>query len=268
MFRHNPLVVIVIYIVFFVTPTDEDEVLKTILSLNNSKAYDYYNISTEIIKTLANHVKYPIAYLFNESVNEGIFPSLLKFSKVIPVYKNNDSTDPNNYRPISLLPIISKVFESLMLRRLNDFLLKFNIIDKSQHGFRKGFSTTTAAFQYIEKIYESLDNRKKPLGLFIDLSKAFDLVDHNILLTKLEGIGVRGRAHDWFKSYLSNRKQMVCVNTLNGIGNSTLVDVDRGVPQGSILGPVLYILYVNDFSTYFDNCDKTCYADDTNMLLT
>jgi hypothetical protein len=151
MFCYNSFVVIVIYIVFFVTPIDEVEVHKTIISLNNSKAYDYYEISNGIIKTLANHVKYSIENLFNESVNEGIFPFLLKFSKVIPVYINNDSTDPNNYRPISLLPIISKVFESLMLRRLNDFLLKFNIIDKSQHGFRKGLSTSTAAFQYIEK---------------------------------------------------------------------------------------------------------------------
>jgi hypothetical protein len=255
------------YNTFFITPTDGLEVVQTILSLKNSKAYDCYDVSTEIVKAIAHSIKEPIAYLFNASILEGIYPSLLKSSKVIPIYKNKDPSDPNNYRPISLLPIVSKVFESLMLRRLNEFLIKFNIIDKSQHGFRKGFSTTTAAFQFIEKIYEAMDNRKKPLGLFIDLSKAFDLVDHKILLTKLEHIGVRGISNDWFKSYLSNRNQKVSVNTLQGVGNSKSLGVDRGVPQGSILGPILYILYVNDFANNLDNCDKTCYADDTNILL-
>jgi hypothetical protein len=171
--------------------------------------------------------------LFNVSILEGIFSSLLKYSKVIPIYKNDDSSDPNNYPPISILPIISKVFESLMLKRLNDFLIKFDIIDKSQHGFRNDFSTITAAFQFIEKIYESIDNRKKPLGLFIDVSKTFDLLDYEILLTKLEQIGVRGLANDWFRSYLNNGKQNVSVNTLQGIGNSSFLEVNRGVPQGN-----------------------------------
>jgi hypothetical protein len=140
---------------------------------------------------------------------EGVFPSYLKLSKVIPIYKSKEPSDPNNYRPISLLPIVSKIVESLMLKRMNSFLDKFNVIDKSQHGFRKGYSKTSAAFEYLEEVYEFLDQRKKSLGLFIDFSKASDLVDHQILLGKLGRLCFRGVTNQWFKPYpggwMSNR---------------------------------------------------------------
>ena len=121
------------------------------MHLKNSKAYDIYNISTHMIKTIAPHIVAPITHIFNHSLEQGIFPSLLKVAKVVPVHKSKDHHTLNNFRPISILPIISKVFESLMLSRLDGFLTKHNIINTSQHGFRKGFSTTTAAFQFIEK---------------------------------------------------------------------------------------------------------------------
>ena len=163
--------------------------------------------------------------------------------------------------------MVSKKFEKLFLIRLQQFLTQFEIINSSQHGFRQNHSTTTAAFQFIEKIYESFDKGENALGLFIDLSKAFDLVDHLILICKLYRMGIRGIALDWIKSYLLNRKQKVYVNTSEGPGQSESADVTQGVPQGSILGPLLYILYVNDFTLNFPGKHVTGFADDTSFLI-
>ena len=252
---------------FFVAPTTPEEVLKIIHSLKNSGAYDIYDLSTHIIKSIAKHIAAPISQIFNCSILEGVFPSKLKSSKVVPIYKNSDTHDLNNYRPISILPITSKIFEKLFLIRLQQFLLQFKIISDTQHGFRKNHSTTTAAFQFLEKIYESLDKSESALGLFIDLSKAFDLVNYIILLHKLSRMGIRGVALDWIKSYLSSRIQKVYINTSEGTGHSDSIDVIQGVPQGSILGPLLYILYVNDFKLNFPDEDMICYADDTSFII-
>ena len=252
---------------FFVAPTTPLEVVKVINSLKNSGAYDIYDLSTHIIKSTANHIATPISEIFNCSIMEGVFPSKLKYSKVVPIYKNSDTHDLNNYRPISILPIISKIFEKLFLIRLQQFLSQFEILSDSQHGFRKNHSTTTAAFQFLEKIYESFDKSDNVLGLFIDLSKAFDLVNHLILLDKLYRMGIRGVAYEWIKSYLSNRKQRVYINTSEGMGCSDSIDVTQGVPQGSIIVPLLYILYVNDFKLNFPDVDMICYADDTSFII-
>ena len=252
---------------FFVAPTTAAEVIKVIHSLKNSGAYDIYELSTHTIKSISKFIATPIAHIFNCSIEEGTFPSKLKFSKVVPIYKKSDAHDLNNYRPISILPIVSKVFEKLFLIRLQQFLAQFEIINSSQHGFRQNHSTTTAAYQFIEKIYESFDKGENALGLFIDLSKAFDLVDHIILISKLYRMGIRGIALDWIKSYLSNRKQKVYVNTSEGPGQSDIADVTQGVPQGSILGPLLYILYVNDFTLNFPGKHVIKYADDTSFLI-
>jgi hypothetical protein len=186
-------------------------------------------------KSVASYVSNVISHIFNNSIIEGVVPTGLKFSKIVPVYKAKDKNDINNYRPISLLPIISKVFEILMLHRLTKFLNHHCILDTSQHGFRPGRSTVAAAVELIDTIFQSLDKGKCTIGLFIDLSKAFDLVDHDILLNKLSNIGVRGIANTWFKSYLEGRKQVVYVNTANGLGVSSPIDINLGVPQGSIL---------------------------------
>jgi hypothetical protein len=247
--------------------TNVTEVIHVINGLKNSKACDIYDVSALIIKPNAQYIANPITHIFNASVDEGVFPCLLKIGKVIPVYKKDDPLNISNYRPISLLPIISKVFEQPILIRLNKFLNKFNIITNSQHGFRENHSTTTAAFNFLEKIYPEFDKRSPSLGLFIDLSKAFDLVDHQILLSKLFNIGVRGVVLQLFDSYLSERKQCVLINNTSGTALSGIKEVNIGVPQGSMLGPVLYIIYVNDFNSHIVNCHSTQYADDASSLV-
>ena len=251
----------------FLEPTCKTEVLQVIKNLKNSKAYDVDDISTHIVKTISEYIAEPITHIFNKAVEEGIFPDQLKIAKVIPVFKKGDQFEVGNYRPISILPIISKCFEQLTLLRLNCFLEKNDIINSSQHGFRKKLSTITAAYDFIEKIYSEFDSKLSALGIYIDLTNAFGLVNHEILLAKLYNLGIRGKAYEFFKSYLSNRKQHVQVNSKIGTASSSMENVESGVPQGSILGPVLYLIYVNDFTQCINKCHVTKYADDTSFLL-
>ena len=251
----------------FFAPTCKKEVMSVITHLKNSKAYDIDNVSTHIIKTISEYIAEPLSHIYNNALEEGVFPDELKIGKVIPVFKKGDPFEISNYRPISILPIISKVFEQLTLIRLNNFLDTSGILNNSQHGFRKKLSTITAAFELIEKIHTDLENKLAILSVFIDLSKAFDLVDHIILLYKMHKMGIRGVANDFFRSYLANRKQHVQVNSKNGTAISSSQSVLTGVPQGSILGPILYLMYVNDFTAYIDEF-TIMYADDTSMVFT
>ena len=186
------------------------------------------NTKDTINKALANFI--------NFSFQNGAVPNKCKEAKVIPVFKTGDSSDPSNYRPISILPVLSKILEKSMKTRLNKFLDKHNIIYKHQYGVRKSSSTLNATVDLIVKIQECLDCNKLSSGLFIDLKKAFDTINHDILLRKLEQIGIRGIVLNWFKSYLSERSQYVVVN---GIESDNLL-IKCGVPQGSILGPLLF----------------------------
>ena len=166
------------------------------------------------------------------------------------------------YRPISLLPQFSKILEKLFLTRIKSFLCVNNILSSSQYGFRTNLSTSLAVMELIEEITNATDNKKHAIGVFIDLKKAFDTVDHRILIKKLEHYGVRGAASDWLKSYLSNRKQFVNIDGCS----SELLDVICGVPQGSILGPTLFILYVNDICNVSNLVKFILFADDTNVF--
>ena len=164
--------------------------------------------------------------IINQSFITGIYPKALKISKVIPIHKNGVTSDLNNYRPISLLSIFDKIMEKLMHKQLYDFLQEHNILFQNQFGFRKNNSTTFALLQITEKIKETIDNKKYGCGIFIDLSKAFDTVNYEILLRKMEHYGIRGVALDWFSSYLSNRKQYVHING----EPSQLENITCGVP--------------------------------------
>ena len=168
----------------------------------------------------------------------------------------------DNYRPISLLPVISKVFEKVVFFQLYDYLIKNKLLYVSQYGFRKLHSTELAALEFTDKIVLNLDKGKLPLAVFLDLSKAFDTIDHSILLNKLKYYGVRGISLYWFQSYLSNRKQ--CVDYNGSI--SSFSSISTGVPQGSILGPLLFIIYMNDISTVTNKFHFTLYADDTSLV--
>ena len=163
----------------------------------------------------------------------------MKLARVIPLYKGGCSENVNNYRPISILPLFSKIFERTVYNQLYNFFEKYNILTPYQYGFRKKRSTIQAVLNQLEYIYKNLDQNKTVISIFMDFSKAFDSIDHEILLKKLYFYGVRGIPHDWFSSYLSNRKQFVNVNDTN----SSVKYVSHGVPQGSILGPLLFQIY-------------------------
>ena len=178
---------------------------------------------------------------------------------MIPIYKGKGSTlECCNYRPISLLSNIDKIVEKLMHKRLYSFLSKYKIIYDLQFGFRKNHSTTHALIYLTEKVRKALDDNCFSCGVFVDLQKAFDTVDHEILLYKLNHYGIRGVENNWFKSYLSNRKQFICINGVVSKENA----VQHGVPRGSVPGPLLFLIYINDLHKDLEHCKAIHFADD------
>ena len=205
-----------------------------------------------------------MADIINKSFTQGVFPEQMKVAKVVPIYKEGTKTDVGNYRPISLLTTFSKIYEKLMHCRILKFLESNNSIFEMQYGFRPGRSCEHALLNAQHSLLESLSKRQVSLLLLIDFSKAFDMVDHEILLRKLEHYGIRGIALKWMESYLSGRKQYV---TVNG-HNSAIRDMKHGVPQGSILGPLLFIIYINDIPETATFAKFILYADDANIIIT
>ena len=192
----------------------------------------------------------------------GVFPSVLKTAKVVPVFKKVSKLNYSNYCPISLLSNIEKILEKLMYKRLYTFLDYNNIICDLQFGFRQQCSTSHALINITENIRTALDNGNIGCGVFVDLRKAFDTVDHQILLAKLNHYGIRGVPNYWFKSYLSNHKQYVPITGYE----CGLAAINCGVPQGSVLGPLLFLLYINDLNQAIKFCRVHHFADDTNLL--
>ena len=243
-------------------PCTDIEMNKLISTLNWSKASGPFSIPSNIIKSFKDVFIAPLAAIVNKSIREGSFPDLLKFATVHPIYKKNDKTMCANYRPISLLSNISKILERAMYNRIELFLNEFNIIYHNQFGFRKQHSTQHALTAIIEEIRTNLDNKTFSAAVFIDLEKAFYTVNHDILLSKLDHYGINSNANNWIRSYLSNRNQNV---SLNG-ATSDNKPITCGVPQGSILGPLLFLLYINDLNLALSNCSVFHFADDTNLL--
>jgi retron-type reverse transcriptase len=193
----------------------------------------------------------------------GIVPSKLKIARIAPVYKlSGAKTECYNYRPISILPALSKILEMAMRERVVLFLDQKNFFIPNQYGFRKNTNTQYAAMDIVIKIQETLDERRFAAGLFIDLAKAFDTVHHGILINKLSRAGIKGRALDWFISYLSNRYHYV---ELNGIKSRRRL-IKFGVPQGSILGPLLFIIFINDITELNLRGMISLFADDTSIF--
>ena len=176
------------------------------------------------------------------SLGQGVVPDAMKLAKVIPIYKAKSKESLNNYRPISLLSNISKILEMVMHKRLCSFMNKHHLLCESQYGFRSNHSTVDAITEFVTKILPSLDKREICLSAYIDLSKAFDTINHDVMLQKLHYYGIRGNALAWFNSYLSHRRQYVCYKGVS----SEVQEVDYGVPQGSVLGPLLFIIYASD----------------------
>lgn len=255
-------------------PLDEREVENIIRNLKNKHSYGYDEIPITLIKDVSKYISKIICHLINSSFVSGIFPNELKKAKVIPIYKKDDKKQVNNYRPVSILPSLSKIFEKAAHIQLTKFLEKFNFLDNNQHGFRSGRSVVSAAISFIESVIESLDEGKLTTGIFMDLSKAFDSVKHSKLVEKLHEIGLTKNALNWFKSYLSDRSQFVEITYLknNKIFKvpSKLKPLKFGVPQGSILGPLLFICYLREIDSallYKLNSELCLYADDSNLML-
>ncbi|MFZ2539889.1 MAG: reverse transcriptase family protein, partial [Oscillospiraceae bacterium] len=205
-----------------------------------------------------------LAYMCNESIQEGVFPDDLKIAKIVPIFKNGDAKLVSNYRPISVLPAFSKIFEKIIQKQLEKYLADSDILDKNQFGFRSKLSTSMALLELLDKLCASIDKQETSVGVFIDLAKAFDTVNHEILLGKLQQYGIRGIPFKWFKSYLMNRKQYVVINT----SKSKFTAIKCGVPQGSMLGPILFLLYINDLNYVSKLLQIIMFADDTNIFLT
>ena len=246
----------------FLNPTSEMEIKKIIASLKvSSPGWD--EIGTRMIKDVTDYLLMPLAYVFNLSLSCGVFPAELKVAKVIPLHKGDSKHILSNYRPVSVLPFFSKILEKIMYSRLISFINKHNILYKLQFGFREDHSTGMALTLLVDKVASALEKGECVLGVFLDFSKAFDCLNHNILFQKLNHYGVRGTALSWFQSYLSDRKQYVYYDGVS----SECKNIVCGVPQGSILGPILFLLYINDIVNVSDKLFPLLYADDTNVFL-
>ena len=243
-------------------PADIPEVISTtkLLKSNASKGYD--DISPYICKKIISTIASPLCSIINQSFNTGVFPDELKIARVVPIHKAGDKLLVTNYRPISILPFFSKIFEKLMHNRLMKYLDTNDILTNNQYGFRNKSSTHLALLNLTDIITKELENNNFSIGVFIDLSKAFDTINHTILLQKLGRYGIRGTILDWFHSYLNNRTQYVNIND----SNSDPLPVTVGVPQGSILGPLLFIIYINDIVNVFALMNTIMFADDTNLF--
>lgn len=247
---------------FFMQPTDPAEVFTLIMNTKPKNSVGWDGIPMNVIKACANVLSELLSIIFNSCIESGYYPKELKTAKVVPVFKKGDTREMGNYRPISILPALNKIFEKLIYSRLVDYLDHISFFHSRQYGFRSGASTTTCAIDLLEHVYHEINKGNIVTGVFLDLSKAFDMVIHDKLLLKLDACGIRGVPADLISNYLSGRDQYV---TLSGSSSRTL-SVEKGVPQGSCLGPLFFLVYINDIGELHLQGEPYLYADDTSLF--
>ena len=238
-----------------------NELVDIVNKFENKKSSGFDNIPTVLIKWIIDLIAPILTEILNDCKEKGIYPPCLKIVKVTPLFKKGDKHFADNYRPISVLPIVNKILEKLTHSRMIEFEAEHKFLCKSQFGFRKGHSTSHGITHVHEQIIQNLEKKKVSALLFIDLKSAFDTVDTDILIKKLHHYGYRGKFLKFLTSYLHNRKQFVFSDGIS----SCLLDVLCGVPQGSVLGPLLFIIYINDIGNSITS-DNVLFADDAALL--
>lgn len=247
---------------FFLQPITEVEVISLLRELNSSKSTGSNEIPIKYLKLATTIIAPILTDLFNYCIKSGEYPDILKVAQIVPIHKKGEKEKCTNYRPISLLSPINKIFEKFIYNQLQSYLDKKQLIHPNQYGFRPGYSTSLAVSTIYDEIINNMEEKKYTCAIFLDLAKAFDTVDHNILIQKLDLYGIRGNVLDLFKSYFCNRKHYTVVNGIP----STLENASCGVPQGSTLGPLLFLLYMNDLPTV-TKFKVNFFADDTNLIM-
>jgi len=257
----------------------EDELYRLVMAFENKFSTGIDGIPISVVKQCIFLILKPLTHIVNSSLISGLFPPRLKIAKVVPIFKKGNSNDPSSYRPVSLLPVCSKILEKVVYNQLLDFLECNKLLDNEQHGFRQGKSTISAGINFIESIIDSVDKNENIVGIFLDLTKAFDSVSHDKLLKQLTSLNIKGKELNWFNSYLKNRMQCVELhNTINCQNSkykytqtfySDFQIIKHGVPQGSILGPLLFICYITGLPDVIPrgNGSICLYADDTNITI-
>ncbi len=244
--------------------TSEETIGQIINKLAPKTSFGFDGISTKLLKTIKDAIIKLLTVIINKMLNTGIFSEKLNIAKIIPVYKKEDDTLFTNYRPKSLLPTVSKIFENVIFKQLYHFVLDKKLLYNAQYGFRTDNSTEYASLQLVDRIIVEMHKMNAPVNIFLDFSKAFDTLNHKILLDKFEHYGINEISLWLIESYLTNRKQYVEIDG----SNSDMLSLTTGVPQGSILGALLFIIYINDIAQASKLFDFIIYADDTTLSTT